>query len=178
METKGKRTARVVRSPVISIPEEAPVAAPVQVLPPELPEIAAAAVPEPLEVVVERVSVEAPAIAPQPHEPADLGDDAFAAIEEARTAMARGFHALSDEVVDLARCGIDTSTRTAIEMLSVKTFSDVITVNAGFARASFDNWFDGSAKFCELGARLAVETARPFLTRLSKSWSLAARPIS
>ncbi len=167
METKGKRIARVVRSPVIPIPEEGPAEAPIQVLPPEL--VKTAEMPQPPEVVVERVSAEAPAIASLHREPADPGCDPFAAIEEARTAMARGFHALSDEVVDLARCGIDTSAHTAIEMLSVKTFSDVITVNAGFARASFGNWLDGSAKFCELGVKLAVETAQPFLARLSKS---------
>jgi Phasin protein len=178
METKGKRTARVVRSPVITIPEEGSTEAPVQVLPPELAEPTAPVMPEPPEVVVERVPAEGPTIAPLHREPADTSDDAFAAIEEARTAMTRGFHALSDEVVDLARCGIDTSARAAIEMLSVKTFSDVITVNTGFARASFGNWLDGSAKCCELGTKLAVETARPFLARLSKSWSLAARPSS
>lgn len=184
METKGKRTVRVVRSPVAPIPEDKPPEAaaqalppePIQALPPELTETAAAVTPEPPEVVVERVPASMPEIAPSPHESAELGDDAFAAIEEARTAVARGFHALSDEVVDLARCGIDTSARTAIEMLSVRTFSDVITVNAGFARASLDNWLDGSAKFCELGVTLAVETARPFLARLSQGWSPAGRP--
>jgi hypothetical protein len=176
METKGKRTSRVGRPPVTVFPQVA-VEAPVQVLPPELTEATAAAPPEPAEVVVERVvSPVASAIAAQRSEPADLGDDAFAAIEEARTAMARGFHALSDGIVGLTRCGIDTSARTAIEMLTVKTFSDAITVNASFARASLENWLDGSAKFTELGVKLAVESARPFLARLSKSWNFAPRP--
>ena len=125
---------------------------------------------------MERVFPVAPAITAARGERANLGEDAFAAIEEARSAMARGFHALSDEIMGLTRCGIDTSARTAIEMLSVKTFSDAITVNSSFARASFDNWLDGSAKFTELGVKLAVESARPFLTRLSKSWTYAPRP--
>ena len=75
--------------------------------------------------------------------------------------MARGFDALSEEMAGLARCGIQTVTRTAIEMLAVKSFSDAIAVNVSFARASFDNWIRGSVKFSELGVKLAVESSRP-----------------
>ena len=175
METKGKRASRVMRPPVIPNPQ-AVAEAPAQVLPPELTQTTSAATSESPEAAVERVSPPAAPTSAAPHvEPADPGDDAFAAIEEARAALARGFDALSDEILGLARCGIASSARTAIEMLSVKTFSDAITVNSSFARASFDNWFDGSAKFTEVGVKLVVESARPFLTRLSKSWIFAPR---
>ncbi len=185
METKGKRIRRV------AAPPESPAVQPV-VLPPAIaavPPVAAEAVIQahPLEaaepnpsatplgqdVVVQRVAPPVPAISAPLGERADLGSESFAAVEEFRAATTRGFDALSEELAGLARCGMDTAARTAIEMLAVKTFSDAIAVNSCFARASFDNWLGGSAKLSELGIKLVVESTRPFLARLGKSWSLA-----
>ncbi len=91
---------------------------------------------------------------------------------EYRAALTHGLDALSKEAAALARDGIEVTARTAIDMLAVRTLSDAMAVNAGFARASFDNWIGGSARFSELGAKLAVESWHPLLARLGKSWSL------
>jgi hypothetical protein len=65
----------------------------------------------------------------------------------------------------MAFSGIDMAARTATQMLSVKTLSDVIAVNVGFACSSFDTLVSGSAKLSELGVRLAAEAAQPFLSQ-------------
>ena len=82
---------------------------------------------------------------------------------------------MSVEVTGLAISGIDTATRTATDMLGVKTLSDAIEVNAGFTRSSFDALVGGSAKLSELGMKLATEASQPILTQLGKSWVKAAR---
>jgi phasin protein len=169
METKSKRTGRNTAPLKSPIPRTAPAEAPVQIRPSEVKEAALAAVPNPLDEVVQPVSPAVPAVVSSRSERADLRSEAFSAIEESRTAITRGLNALSEEMAGLARCGIDTAAHTAIEMLAVKTLSDAIAVNAGFARSSFDNWIDGSAKFSELGIKLAIESSRPFLACLGKS---------
>jgi hypothetical protein len=60
-------------------------------------------------------------------------------------------------------------------MLGVKTLSDAMEVNTGFARSSFDTLVGGSAKLSELGVKLATEASQPLLTQLGRSWIKAAR---
>lgn len=109
---------------------------------------------------------------------ADFGRETLSTLAESRLALATGFEALSEEVAGLARCGIDTAARTAIEMLAVRTVSDAVAVNAGFVRASFDNWIGRSARFSELAARLAADSSRLFLERLGNSWIGVSRTSS
>ena len=108
-------------------------------------------------------------------EVADFGREVFAALVQSQTAVARGLEALSVEVTGLALSGIDAATRTATDMLGVKTLSDAIEVNAGFTRSSFDALVGRSAKLSELGMKLATEASQPILTQLGKSWIKAAR---
>jgi hypothetical protein len=169
METKGKRSGSGALPSEKPVPQAAPGETPNQILPVDARESDPVVAPSPRDVVLQRVSSLAPAISARRGELVDFGGGALAAMEESRVAMARGFDALSEEMAGLTRCGIDTVTRTAIEMLAVKSFSDAIAVNASFARASFDNWIGGSAKFSELGVNLAVESSRPFFTRLGDS---------
>jgi hypothetical protein len=105
----------------------------------------------------------------------DFGREAFAALVQSQTAVARGLEALSVEVTGLAISGIDAATRTATEMLGVKTLSDAIEVNAGFTRSSFEVLVGGFAKLSELGMKLATEASQPVLTQLGKNWIKAAR---
>jgi Phasin protein len=106
---------------------------------------------------------------------ANFGSQNFAAFIQAQTALARGLEALSAEMAGLTLSGIDTATRTAIDVLAVKTIADAIDVNAGFTKRSFDTLIGGSAKLSELGIKVASEASQPILTQLGKDWGKAAR---
>jgi hypothetical protein len=184
MESKGRRAARAAAPG--AIPAEAvnptatspgagkPVEGPAEeFIPAEAPvEIVA-----PVVTVAAPPSVDAPAAAKNAsgEEVADFGREVFVALVQSQTALARGLEAMSVEVTGLAISGIDTATRTATNMLGVKTLSDAIEVNAGFTRSSFDALVGGSAKLSELGMKLATEASQPILTQLGKSWIKAAR---
>jgi hypothetical protein len=172
MEAKGKRTARAAAP--VGIPGPTVVAAevPNEILVAKVTELAA---PEAPRIEVQSGSPPLSALSADPADRSQIANQALAALAESRAALARGLDALSEEVAELTRRGIDVAGRTAIEMLAVKTLSDAIAVNAGFARSSFDNWINGSAKFSELGVKLAVESSRPFLARLGNTWSLPPR---
>ncbi len=185
MESKGRRALRAVAP--AKIPAETVqrtetlrgVEKPVEGL---AEEFVPAEAPE--EVVAPVVAVAAPSAADMPvaaaenasvEEVADFGREVFAAFVQSQSAVARGLEAMSAEVTGLAISGIDAATRTATDMLGVKTLSDAIEINAGFTRNSFDALVGGSAKLSELGMRLAAEASQPILTQLGKSWIKAAR---
>jgi hypothetical protein len=106
---------------------------------------------------------------------ADFGSEAFAALAQSQTAMARGLGALGAELAGLALSGIDTAARTATDILEIETLSDAIAVNVGFTRSGFDALLGGSARLSELGVKLAAEATQSILTQLGKSWIRAAR---
>jgi hypothetical protein len=182
MESKGRRVSRAaapkveVSSPVETSPEEAkPVEGPTEAFTPAelsaeagMPAVTAMAVPS-------AGTPEASAKGPSPDDLTDFGREALAALVQSQTAMARGLEALTAEMTGLAISGIDAATRTATDMLGVKTLSDAIEVNAGFTRTSFDALVGGSAKLSELGVKLAAEASQPILTQLGRSWIKAAR---
>src|SRR6516162_4774854 len=103
-----------------------------------------------------------------PKDLAGIGSEAFAALVQSQTAVARGLEALSAELTGLALSTIDTATRTATDLLAVRTLSDAIEVNAGFGRNSFVALVGGSAKLSELGAKLAAEASQPILKQLGE----------
>jgi hypothetical protein len=151
MESRGRRPSRPSATPVEAV------------LPIAIPTIAR--------------SVEAPAKTVKSSSSENLADfnrEAFAAVVQSQAAVVRGLEALSAELAGLALSGIDAATRTATDMLAVKTLSDAIEINAGFTRSSFDALVGGSVKLSELGARLAAEASQPILTQLGKGWIKAA----
>jgi Phasin protein len=190
METKGRRSVRA------SGPTEAlagPVK-PVEAPPPVTSEIEP---PKPAEPLVEfgkstetAVALVAAATMPPgpsigPVQPALTNEnpdatrhsegDTAEAFVQSQAALARGLEALSAEMAGLALSGMHELARTATKLLSVKTLSDAIEVNAGFTCTSFDALVSGSAKLSELGVKLAAETSQPLLSQLGKGWGRTAR---
>ena len=179
MESKGKQASRpgaarvkvlgstdplpVAEKPIQS-PAEALISAPAE----NVVDVATPIAPPRVEALV------APAERASSEDPADLGRDAFAAIVQSQTAMARGLEALSAELAGLALSGIDATARTATEMLAVKTLSDAIEVNAAYTRSRFVALVGSSAKLSELGAKLAADASQPILIQLGKGWIKAA----
>lgn len=155
-------------------PPEAPAAAAVPE--PEAPEAAVAEAPD---LPVSRILSSAPeaALLPIPAAAAERGAerDFFAMVAESRAALARGVESMSDELASFARHSIDVTADTAIEMLAVTTWSDAAAVNAKFARTSYDQWLDSSAKVSELGVRLAYESSKPFISGFGRIWLGAAQ---
>lgn len=198
MESKGRRTPRTAGpiappdGPAPPVELQAAAAAPIEPSsePPEPATLlaeAAETAETALDVVTTAETVAAQpslaAIAPdaEPRVATDrphLERDAFAALAQSQAALTRGLGALSAEMAGMALSGIDTAARTAKQMLSVKTLSDAMVVNAGFTCSSLDTLVGGSAKLSTLGVKLAAETVQPILSQLGKGWLPPRRSIS
>jgi hypothetical protein len=198
METKGRRAPRATGSIAAPAQPVEPIEIPVAAAGPaesstESPEPTQlpAETAEPAETALDVVTTTADA-APQPsitipasaatsstpNEIAHFNRDALAALSQSQAALARGLEALSAEMAGMALSGIDTATRTATKMLSVKTLSDAIAVNAGYTCSSLDALVGGSAKLSELGVKLATETCQPILSQFGKGWGVKNRSAS
>jgi len=174
METKGRRLSRAA-GPSATSTEPAPGwDAPDAAKPIDNPaeEVASVAVPEASSPDEVRAAA---ANSTSSGDLADFGREAFAALVQSQTALARGLEALSTEMAGLALSGINAAARTATEMLGIKTLADAIEVNAGLTRSSLVAMVGGSAKLSELGVKLAAEASQPILAQLGKSWVRAAR---
>jgi Phasin protein len=101
----------------------------------------------------------------------DTDRNIFDAIADSRAVLARGVESMSDELASFARQSIDTTAHTAIQMLGAKTWADAVAVNTRFARTSFDHWLGSTAKVSELGLKLAIESSKPFVTKIGHAWS-------
>ena len=96
--------------------------------------------------------------------------DPWAAWTDAQSALARGFEAVALEVTSLSRFGFAAATDATKAVLGAKTFAEVVEINAGFARRSFDASLAGAAKLSEIGVKAATEASRPIINRLGESW--------
>jgi hypothetical protein len=96
--------------------------------------------------------------------------DPWTAWTDAQSALARGFEAVAVEVTSLSRSGIAAATDATKAVLGAKTFAEVVEINAGFARRSFDVTLAGAAKLSEIGVKAATEASRPIIDRLGENW--------
>jgi hypothetical protein len=96
-----------------------------------------------------------------------FSQNAMASLAESQAAMARGIEALALELTGLARSGMEAAGDSTTALLGAKTFADAIEVQIGFARRSIDTLIGSSAKFAEIGVRLANEASRPILSRIA-----------
>jgi hypothetical protein len=202
MESKGRRAPRVAgpiatpSEPIQPIELQAAAAGPAE--PPTEPPAPATLMAEAAEnaetaldvVTAAETAAETAAVLPsraplalttEPEVPAgrlQVERNPFAVLAQSQAALTRGWGAVSAELAGMALSGIDTAARTATQMLSIKTLSDAIAVNAGFTCSSLETLVGGSAKLSGLGVKLAAEAAQPFLTQLGQSWLRPGRRAS
>ena len=157
MESRGKRPVRLagpIGEPTFQVPPAAE------------PKISVERLPEARSAEPETAAADvAPSPAPLSGASSPIASEAAGgnAIAASRAAIEQGYRALSEELASFAGRAAETAAHTAIDLLAVRTWSDAIAVNRNFARASFDHWLDSSARISDIGVKLAVAAANPFL---------------
>ena len=176
MDAKTRRPARF-GPPAEASPEAAPAdTAPVgPALPTETAIGRAADLPGPDEApppaLVEAaapVAAVAPVEATMRQAKSDAGAEAIAALTESQAALARGLEAVSAELMALVRTAVAITARSATGLLGARSWSDALALGADLTRAGFDAAAGGSVRLSELGTRLALDSAEPFVSRLGK----------
>lgn len=170
-DAKPRRTVRdTVRVEPVKSQALPPQAAPATVAEATLPVAAA------LEALEAATSLPQPT--PDPHRepapsPATSADDTWVALAEAQSAMARGFEAIAAEMAGMTRTGIASTSEAAIALISARTLTEAIEINAGLVRRGVDSAIESSARLSEIGMRTVSEASQPLLSRLGARWSAA-----
>jgi hypothetical protein len=114
-------------------------------------------VPEVVEPVSE-VEVVAAAVVVTPSPSAGL-----AGLTTAQAALIRGYDEILDTVTGLTKTGIVASRDAGIALLTAKTLSDAIAINADLSRKGCEALIESSIKFSEIGFKAIGDTARSIL---------------
>ena len=175
MAKSGKKTGGTPAKPA-GVPQKAPVAASGETSPPrdrkraapppELqPEPAAESPPAPAPQIP-APQIAAPPLTAKPEIPTTPTEAPTPrAPRERDLTLAHGIEAIGHEWMQFARSSFETAGRTAKALLEAKTLEDVIEVQSGFARASFETLFQRTMRLSALGTAVMGELMRPLAAR-------------
>jgi phasin family protein len=106
------------------------------------------------------------------------GQVTFDAVTRANAAFTKGVEAFGQEVIAYAQTSVAQNVEAAKALTSAKTFKDVIELQTGFARTSFDQFLAESAKLSELSVKVATETVAPLQDRASVAAKKIWKPLA
>ena len=101
--------------------------------------------------------------------------DAFVA---AGTAAAKGFEALSQELIAYNQKTVEASVATAKALLGCKTVHELVELQSDLARKGMDEWLAEGTKLSELTVKVANETAEPLSSRLTEAVDRFMKPLA
>ena len=109
---------------------------------------------------------------------ASLGKDSVDAYVESTTVFAKGVEALSKELMGFTQSAVEANVANAKALFSAKTLSEVIDLQTGYSRSSFDSLVAESAKLTELSMALASDTVEPLQLRLNATVEKMMKPLA
>jgi phasin family protein len=106
------------------------------------------------------------------------GQVTFDAVTRASTVFTKGVEAFGQEVIAYAQSSVAQNVEAVKALTTAKTFKDMIELQTGFARASFDQFLAESAKLSELSVKVATETVAPLQDRASVAAKKIWKPLA
>jgi phasin family protein len=106
------------------------------------------------------------------------GQVTFDAVARANAAFTKGVEAFGEEVLAYAQSSVAQNVEAVKALTTAKTFKDVIELQTGFARTSFDQFLAESAKLSELSVKVATETVAPLQDRASVAAKKIWKPLA
>lgn len=106
------------------------------------------------------------------------GQVTFDAVTRASAVFTKGVEAFGQEVIAYAQNSVAQNVEAVKALTTAKTFKDVIELQTGFARTSFDRFLAESAKLSELSVKVATETVAPLQDRASVAAKKIWKPLA
>ena len=111
-------------------------------------------------------------------EVASLGKDSVDAYVESTSVFAKGVEAMSKELMGFTQTTVEANVANAKALFAAKTLREVIDLQTGFSRSSFDSLVAESAKLTELSMALASDTFEPLQLRLNTAVEKMMKPLA
>jgi len=107
-----------------------------------------------------------------------FGKENVDAFVQASTIFAKGAEQISKQMMALTQSSMQSSVSTAKAMLGCKTLRDVIDLQTGFAKSSFDSLMAESAKLSELSMKVTNDAIAPIQARVTVAVEKLAKPVA
>jgi phasin family protein len=108
----------------------------------------------------------------------DLTPGHIEAAVQANAALAKALERVNKELMGLARSSMENATNAAKALFGARTLSDVVAVNSGYAKSTFDTLVAGSTKLSEIGAEAAQATLQPINARVQATLKAFGSPLT
>lgn len=92
---------------------------------------------------------------------AAIGQKTMAALVASGTAYAKGYEALSAELMSYSKQSLEEGAAVARAAMTVKSLQELIDLQTGFAKTSLDSAMAQSTKMSEIATKLAQDTVEP-----------------
>jgi phasin family protein len=109
---------------------------------------------------------------------ATFGKDTVEAMFASSTLFAKGFEAMGREWMGYCQTSLDSNVDIAKQALACKTLQDVVDLQSGYAKTSFDKLMTEGTKLSEMGMKVASEATQPLQARVNRAAELFMKPLS
>tara|TARA_R110002167_G_scaffold16681_1_gene64788 strand:+ start:619 stop:1125 length:507 start_codon:yes stop_codon:yes gene_type:complete len=95
------------------------------------------------------------------------GKDNVEAVVAASTAYTKGMEAIAGEWMAFTKSAMEQNMTNAKAVMGAKTMQEMMDLQAGFAKSSFDGFVAQSTKVSEMAAKVAQDTLEPINARVT-----------
>lgn len=107
-----------------------------------------------------------------------LQQEAFDAVMQSGSIMAKGYEAIGKEVLAFTQSSLEANLAAAKAMFGAKSLQEVLEQQAGFARESLDKAMAESAKLGEMTVKMTSEAAAPIQARVNAAVESVTKQIA
>lgn len=100
------------------------------------------------------------------------------AIVQSSTVVAKGAEEVSKTVAAFAQSSLEQGVAAGKALMGAKTLKDIIDLQAGFAKQSFDAFMAESSKLSELSVKVTNEALAPINARVNATVEKFGKPIA
>ena len=111
-------------------------------------------------------------------EMASLNKDNLDAVVTSGTTVAKGFEALSKEMMAFAQSAMEENLATSKKLFGARNVQEVLDIQSELARTNFDRFLSNSAKMTEMSVQVANQALEPLQTRVTVTVEKFTKPIA
>ncbi len=102
---------------------------------------------------------------------AETGKDNVEAMVAASAAYTKGMETIANEMMAFTKSALEQNIANAKTVMAAKTAQEMIDLQTGFAKSSFEGFVSQSTKVGEMAAKTAQETIEPINARVTVAMS-------
>lgn len=109
---------------------------------------------------------------------ATYGKDSFDVASKFNDAVVKGSEEFGKAYYEFLKSSADAGAETAKAMLAAKSLNELVEIQSGFARSSFDNFVNESGKLNEIGVKVATEAFEPVQAHMNATVERMVKPLA